>query len=125
MPRKLKEQELAEQPVETREPGEDRSEPAVEPNPRGWATNNAAGVEALTRKNPYEYLIRFKEKPSPEVIEHIKSQGFAWNRNEQLWARPIGYSTAAQDRETGRRTYGKVVDMILEEKGLAPQKQPF
>jgi len=108
-----------------REPGDDGDERTVEPNPRGWATNTAAGAEYLTRKEPYETLIRFKEKPSPEVTGYLKDQGFYWNRDEQLWARPIGYNTAAQDREVSRRAYGKAVDMILEEKGLAPQKEPF
>ena len=101
----------------TREPGEDPSEHIPEPNPRGWAGNNAAGVEFLTRKEPYEALIRFKEKPSQDVIDTMKDGGFRWNRDEQAWARPIGYNTAAQDREIGRRTYGKVVAMLLEQKG--------
>ena len=75
------EQELAPQePAATREPGEDVSEHIVEPNPRSWAGNNAAGVEFLTRKEPYEALIRFKEKPSQEVIDTMKDAGFRWNR---------------------------------------------
>lgn len=120
MPRKrtpAQEQEQQE-PVVEREPGEDPSEHFVEPNPRSWAGNNAAGVEFLTRKEPYEALIRFKEKPSQEVIDYMKDNGFRWNRDEQAWARPIGYSTQAQDRELGRRTYGKVVDMLLQQKGI-------
>lgn len=123
MPRKrtlAQEQEQEQQPEGTaaREPGEDPSEHVAEPNPRSWAGNNAAGVEYLTRKDPYQFLIRFKEKPSPEVIDYMKDNGFRWDRNEQAWARPIGYSSAAQDRELGRRTYGKVVDMLLEQKGI-------
>jgi len=113
------EQELAPQePAAAREPGEDPSEHFVEPNPRSWAGNNAAGVEYLTRKEPYQFLIRFREKPSVEVIGHMKDNGFQWDRNNQVWARPIAYSTAAQDREIGRRTYGKVVDMLLQQKGI-------
>jgi len=101
-----------------REPGEDPGEHFVEPNPRSWAGNNAAGVEYLTRKEPYQFLIRFKEKPSQDVIDLMKDNGFRWDRDAQLWARPIAYSTAAQDREIGRRTYGKVVDRLLEQKGI-------
>ncbi|HUY89233.1 MAG TPA: hypothetical protein VMV10_10900 [Pirellulales bacterium] len=113
------EQELASQePAAAREPGEDPSEHVSEPNPRSWAGNNAAGVEFLTRKEPYEALIRFKEKPSQEVIDTMKDAGFRWNRDEQAWARPIGYNTQAQDRELGRRTYGKVVAMLLDQKGI-------
>ena len=120
MPRKrtlANEQQQQDETV-TREPGEDVSEHFVEPNPRSWAGNNAAGVEYLTRKDPYEALIRFKEKPSQEVIDTMKDAGFRWNRDGQAWARPIGYNTQAQDRELGRRTYGKVVDMLLQQKGI-------
>jgi hypothetical protein len=99
-----------------REPGDDGDERPVEPNPRGWAKNNVAGAEYLTRKEPYESLIRFKEKPSQQVIDHLKDQGFSWNRDEQHWARHIGYNTAAQDREIGRRAYEAAVAMILEGK---------
>jgi hypothetical protein len=83
--------------VATGEPGEDGGEHAVEPNPRSWAGNNAAGVEYLTRKAPYQFLIRFKEKPSREVIGHMKDQGFRWDRDGQVWARPVAYKAAAQD----------------------------
>jgi DNA-binding transcriptional MocR family regulator len=120
MPRKrtlANEQQQQDETV-TREPGEDPSEHVVEPNPRGWAHNNAAGVEFLTRRDPYEALIRFKEKPPQEVIDTMKDNGFRWNRDSQAWARPIGYNSAAQDRELGRRTYGKVVEMLLEQKGI-------
>ncbi|HEV3005850.1 MAG TPA: hypothetical protein VGX78_15395 [Pirellulales bacterium] len=106
-----------------REPGDDGDDTIVEPNPRVWAKNNAAGAEYLTRKEPYESLIRFKEKPSPEVLDHLKDQGFRWNRDEQVWARPIGYNTAAQDREVGRRAYEAAVTIILEQKGQG--REPF
>jgi len=110
-------------PLANREPGDDADERATEPNPRVWASNAAAGAECLTRKEPYEFLIRFKEKPSPEVTSHLKDQGFHWSREEQLWVRPIGYKTAAQDREIGHRAYGTVVNMILGQEGQV--RQPF
>lgn len=113
-------QDQQQQEQVTREPGEDPSEHVVAPNPRGWAHNNVAGVEYLTRKDPYEALIRFNEKPAQAIIDYMKDNGFRWNRDEQMWARPIRYDTAAQDRELGRRTYSKVVEMVLEQKGIAP-----
>ena len=95
-----------------------------ETNPRPWAIHNLAGVEALTRTDPYEFIIRFKEQPQISVLEPLKTAGFRWNREKQWWARPIIYSTRMQDRELGQRTYGEVVKLLLAEKGAAPPSLP-
>lgn len=105
------------------EPDEESGKRATEPNPRGWVTNNAAGASFLTRRDPFECLIRFNEKPAQEVLDYVKEQGFRWNSDDQVWRRPIGYTTAAQDRQIGRRTFDEAVSMILEQKGEG--RQPF
>lgn len=120
MPRKkIKSEVQAEEPATQREPGDDT---IAVPNPRPWASNNVAGAEYLTRTDPYECLIRFKDKPSEAVLATLRENGFHWKAENKWWARPIGYQTQAQDRETGRRTYSKVVDMILTEKGLTQEQ---
>lgn len=116
--RNLAQEQEQQEEVLTRDPGEDPSEHIPEVNPRGWASNNAAGVEYLTRRDPYQFLIRFKEKPPQEVIDYMKDNDFRWNSQDKVWAKPIGKYTQAQDREIGRRTYGKVVALLLEQKGI-------
>ena len=124
MPRKrnIAQEEQQQEPVAAREPGEDPSEHFIEPNPRDWASNNAAGVEYLTRRDPDAFLIRFKEKPPQDVIDYLHDNDFRWNSGARYWARPIGKYTAAQDRETGRRAYGKVVAMLLKHNGITAEE---
>jgi len=112
-----------------REPGQDgdaRQYPP-EPNPRGWAHNNVVNVEFSTRRDPYQAQLAFKDKPSQAVIDALKDAGFRWNGPDKIWTRPVNYDTQAQDRLVASRTYHKVVDMLLEEKGLAPEgdRTPF
>ena len=106
--------------------GEKRSDPP-DPNPRSWAHHNQAGVEFRTHRDPYEAELVFQDKPSQAVIDHLKANGFRWNRQEKIWTRPVNFDTQAQDRLVASRTYHKVVGMILEEKGLVaePEKTPF
>lgn len=141
MPRKstqISEQEPIEG-VAVREPGD---EPVREPLPpqRGWKHNNVAGVERLTYmdtdKKIYEFWLKFRDgKPSEAVRAYLKDNGFRWAGNAPsggrwpevagAWIKPIGYQTQAQDRLNGERVFDKVVDMILEEKGVAREPEPF
>lgn len=108
-----------------REPGDEGpgKKYAPEANPRPWAHSNKVGVEFFTHREPYQSEIVFEEKPSQAVIDHLKDNGFEWKSQAKLWARPNGYKTDAQDKLTARRIYNQVVDMMLEEKGLPPEKQ--
>jgi hypothetical protein len=136
MPRKsthATEQEPA-QAVATREPGDEAAEAEAErkaPNPRPWAHNNAAGVEMLEHRDPYERWITFRDgKPPQDVIDYLKDNGFRWNRDEKAWSRPVGYKTQAQDRLAADRTYKQVVELMLTAKGIEPEhavesKTPF
>jgi hypothetical protein len=96
-----------------------------EPNPRSWVHHNQAGVRLRERREPYQSEILFAEKPSQEVIDYVKDQGFRWNGQERMWTRPVDYVSQAQDRLVASRTYSKVVDMILQEKGVEPERTPF
>ncbi|HEV3005851.1 MAG TPA: hypothetical protein VGX78_15400 [Pirellulales bacterium] len=94
-------------------------------NPRSWVTNNAAGVHYMTRNYPYQTLIRFDLEPSAGVVDFLEKNGFRWKIEPQHWARTIGYKTAAEDREIGRRTFGAVVEMLLAEKSVRGQSRLF
>jgi hypothetical protein len=61
------------------------------------------------------------------VIAVVKDNGFRWDGTAKVWTRPIGFTTQAQDRLIGSRTYQHVVGMILDEKGLSrhPENEPF
>jgi hypothetical protein len=119
MPRK-RTQANEQEPETTREPGDETEQETRAPNPRPWAHNNAAGVEMLEHRDPYERWIRFRDgKPPQEVIDCLKDNGFRWNRDDQVWTRPVDYKTQAQDRLTADRTYARAVDMLLEHKGIA------
>ena len=100
----------------------DRREYPPEPNPRHWAHDSNAGVEYRTHREPYEAQLAFKDKPSPEVLALLKDNGFRWNNQDKIWTRPVGYNSQAQDRLVAQRVYRDAVDLILEEKGLAPER---
>src|SRR5579863_4449571 len=107
----------SEQGIE-REPGDEAARRPI-PNPMRWTNDNAAGVEYATSREPYEAQIRFQDgKPSEQVRQHLKDNGFSWKPQEKIWARPIKFSSKAQDEETGRRVSAKVIAMIREEKGI-------
>ena len=116
------------QPADANEPAErEPRQYPPEPNPRSWARHAKAGVQLLTHRDPYEAALIFQDKPSPAVIDFLKESGFRWNGPEKAWTRPVNFETQAQDRLIASRTYHKVVNMILEEKGLAaePERTPF
>ncbi|HVX12049.1 MAG TPA: hypothetical protein VHC22_12785 [Pirellulales bacterium] len=129
----------AEAPVAMREPGDDLDREPLPPQ-RGWKHNNAAGIEWLnyidTEKKVYEFWLKFRDgRPSEAVRNYMKDNGFRWAGGAPsggrwpdasgAWVRPIGYQTQAQDRLHGERVFDKVVDMILEEKGVVPEREPF
>lgn len=137
MPRKRAlAEEQQEQQHATREPGDDT--PERFPPQRGWKHDNTAGVERLnyidTDKKIYEFWLKFRDgKPSEEVRQYMKDNGFRWEANapqggrwpevEGAWVRPIGYATQNQDRLHGERVFDKVVEMTRAEKGIeAPQR---
>ena len=143
MPRKraLADEQQSQEETVTREPGDDTREPF--PPQRGWKHDNTAGVERLnyidSGKRIYEFWLKFRDgKPSEEVRQYMKDNGFHWQASAPqggrwpevagAWVRPIGYETQNQDRLHGERVFEKVVEMIRAEKGIeAPQQEvvPF
>ena len=99
---------------------------------RSWAHNNAAGVELSSysskEKKIYEMQLRFRDgKPSQEVRQFMKDNGFRWESEAPkagvydvatAWVHPVGFNTGAQDRLTAERIYSGVVEMIKRERGL-------
>ena len=98
-----------------REPGDEPTRPQL-PNPMSWITDTIAQVAFRTAREPYQAEILFGEgKPSPEARAIMKDAGFRWNPQYEAWTRPIGFTTAAQDREIGRRTATAVIKQIRQE----------
>jgi hypothetical protein len=127
MPRKSTQvqEQQPQEAIATREPGDDSVEVEQKaPNPRSWAHNNAAGVEMLEHRDPYERWIKFRDgKPPQDVIDYLKDNGFRWNASEKVWARPVGYNTQSQDRLAADRTYKQVVELLLTAKGIEPEHE--
>jgi len=128
------EQQLEQQEsVATREPGEDAEPDSVSPL-RQWKHDNRAGVERLNYMDPekeiFEFWIRFRDgKPSDKVRRYMSANGFHWEPTapkggqwpdaEGAWVLPLGLATKSQDRLHGERIFEKLVEMILEEKGIS------
>lgn len=119
-----------------REPGDEPIYPPA-PNPFGVHHDNRAGVELSNYSNRengiYESWIKFREgKPSDQVRQHMKDNGFIWRGDVPkgghfdvagAWTLKIPYPTRNATRLKGERVFAKVVDMILEEKGLVPEPE--
>ena len=88
--------------------------------PQSCESDSVVGAEYLTRTDPNEAMIRFKEKPSQAVLGFLKENGFRWSRMDQAWTRPVRAKAGDQTGDAGRREYGKVVDILRVEKGLPP-----
>jgi hypothetical protein len=114
----MKEKEQ-QQPV-GRQPALPMREHIPKGQPQPCETDSVVGAEYLTRSDPSEAMIRFKEKPSQAVLGFLKENGFRWSRTDQAWTRPCRSRTSGQDGDAGRRDYGKVVDILRVEKGLPP-----
>jgi hypothetical protein len=119
MPRKATQMQENEQqqPAAGRPPGQQRMRGQVaKGQPQSCETDSVVGAEYLTRSDPAEAMIRFKEKPSQAVLGFLKENGFRWSRTDQAWTRPV----RSKAGDAGRRDYGKVVDILRVEKGLPP-----
>ncbi len=123
-------------PVATREPGDERIYPPA-PNPFGNRHDNQAGVELSSYSDKdsgtYEAWIKFRDgKPSDAVRAFMKQNRMQWHGDVPkggifdvagAWTLPIGFNTRQQDRLHAERVFTKVVEMILEEKGLVREPE--
>lgn len=111
-----------------REPGDEATEERkFAPDPFTIGSDSAAGVKLLEHRRFRRAEIEFADgKPSQAVIDKLKADGFRWNTQDKLWARPIGKEDALATRVEVERTYKDVVSLIREEKGLAsPDRSSF
>lgn len=100
-------------------------------NPYQVANNDQANVRLLEyrgsgRDEPYFRIISFPSgKPTERVRDFMKSQGVQWNKptGSKSWNVVIHYPTRSQDRVHAERVFRKVVDMILDEKGLTREPE--
>jgi len=135
----------AELPPETapthREPGDENGQETEERKPfppmRPWQHSNDAGVELLSYsdkiKKIYQTMLKFRDcKPSQEVRAHLKEHGYRWAADapqggvfnvEGAWVRDNKGPDIALDRLVGERSYQKVRNMILKEKGIEAPAQ--
>lgn len=122
MPRRSTQPQEKEQqpPAAARQPGQNMRRHIPRGQPQACETDSAVGAEYLTRNDPNEAMIRFKEKPSQAVLGFLKDNGFRWSRMEQAWTRPMSSKTGGQDDDPGRRDFRKVVDILRIEKGIGP-----
>jgi len=99
--------------------------------PLGRSGNPSLGYFARTRHSETEEP-KFRDgDPGEKVRRYMKDNGFHWESGAPAggrfnvagaWVRPTTYETLSQDRLHGERVYRKVVDMMLEEKGLTHEQ---
>lgn len=136
MPRKHSQAQHQDSPVADREPGDDAQETLVQ-KIRPWQHDNRAGVELIEytdkENNKYEMWLRFRDgDPGVKIRQFAKDNDFIWEPDAPAggrfdvtgaWAHQIAYKTRNQDKLHCRRAFREVVDMMLEAKGLAPERQ--
>jgi hypothetical protein len=88
------------------------------PDPFGIASDYAAGVHLFENRQDRLMVIKFDEKPSADVLNHLKDTGFRWNPREKVWVTPIRPDNARAIRIKAERTYQTVSGMIRQEKGI-------
>lgn len=96
------------------------------PDPFGIATDNVAGVRLFENRQDRLMVIKFDEKPNPDVLNHLKDAGFRWNPRDKVWVSPIRPDNARAIRIEAERVYQAVSSMIRQEKGIGSSPEiPF
>jgi hypothetical protein len=109
-----------------RERGQKRPAENRIPDPFGIASDYAAGVHLFENRQDRLMVIKFDEKPSPEVLDRLKDSGFRWNPRDKVWVSPIRPDSARTIRIEAERTYQVVSSMIRQEKGIGSSPEvPF
>lgn len=109
-----------------RERGQKRSPENRIPDPFGIASDYAAGVHLFENRQDRLMVIKFDEKPGPEVLDRLKDSGFRWNPRDKVWVSPIRPDSARAIRIEAERTYQAVSSMVRKEKGIESSPEiPF
>ena len=101
--------------------GKKNSKP--QPDPFGIATDNLAGVRLFESRRDRQMAIKFgdgklEDKPPQAVIDKLKENGYRWNAQEKIWARPVRPDSAMTTRIDAERLFQEVSKMIRQERGL-------
>lgn len=121
----------SETPVPKPEPGfvarlTQQRNPGKVPAPFNIASDYEAGVRLFENRRARQMAIQFEQKPSPDVLSHLKEAGFRWNNKDQVWSRTVFPEEALQIRIAAERTYQEVRQMIRQERGLGESPEiPF
>lgn len=124
---------LQEAPLASRNPGQEGGRPKY-PNPFETKCSPAAKVRLLEHSatgqgDRYYFIIAFPDGVPPEKVRtFMKSEGVRWNYPEgtKSWNVIINYETRHQDRLHAERVFDRVVELMLQEKGIArPTEQAF
>ncbi|WP_437193646.1 hypothetical protein [Planctomicrobium sp. SH527] len=98
----------------------------VAADPFGIAGDYEAGVRLFESRRNRFMAIKFEEKPSPEVLDLVKSTGYRWNSRDFMWTRPIEPDSAMTTRIEAERLYQEVRTLVRQAKGIdAGQEIPF
>lgn len=92
--------------------------PGIVPDPFGIAGDYEVGIRLFENRRDRLMVIKFEQKPSAEVLTHMKDSGFRWNPRDQVWVHPIYPEQARQIRIAAERTYQEVRQMVRQERGL-------
>jgi len=93
------------------------------PDPFGIAGDYLAGVRLFESKRDRQMAIKFGEgrpedKPSPDVIDKLKEDGFRWNPTDRIWSKAIWPASAMTTRINAERLYQDICQTIRKEKGI-------
>ena len=96
------------------------------PDPFGIAADALAGVRLFESRQDRQMAIKFDEKPSQDVIDLLKDEGYRWNPRDKIWARPVQSGNAMTTRIEAEQLYQEVRSIIRQEKGIeAGPEIPF
>lgn len=112
---------------------ENERQPGEEAPKRTWAektqsaTDTVANMRFTGNHKRYRVEITFGDgKPSDEVRQALKDNGFRWDSQDKAWTLPVRYNSRAEDRTHAQRTFEEIVGMVREERGMPRgQAVPF
>jgi hypothetical protein len=82
-----------------------------------------AGIRFAYRREPYLAEIRFDEKPDKAIRDHLGTNDFKSNRNENCWVYPIHKSTQEVNRLHAKKIYHQCCEMKRQQLGAEPPSQ--
>jgi hypothetical protein len=100
------------------------------PDPFGVASDSVAGVRLFYSDRDEQVAIKFGEgrpedKPSQQVIDKLKENGYRWQPGNRIWAHAYG-DRPMTVRIEAERLYQEIRQMVRQEKGIETSPEiPF